>query len=596
VSDYSRAAPAQRERESHFHHGAPYVRPDGPLGPVTRYLCGAAYLDETFPNRVIDELIADPQRAVVPAQGFDIDPVVRHCFRARRIWFLQNLWVCGVLLVSAFAAGWATAFVLGLAFVLSVPTWSAVRSRWPTWKVVAAVLVGLTVLSCLLGPLALLIDTVRSLGRAGLTTTDVTGPTPGSAVARFLLTAFVITALILAGLVCARFTMVKTLAIDLAPRNRQAPPGVPPGPVAARVAAVATAQHGNVVMHSQFEPFLGAGEVVDDWSVAIEIKPDQSARHLTFSNPARPAVPEVDALDLCRHVKRRVAALRALDLPERERVAGLTVRDQIMAGGTHWRDFELIDGYRRPYAFASKEAVEAIIRHPQASARHVLRVVVNADGTDVESEGRALLAAVSQRIVVSTFMHIAVEGNMLYIEHTSTVLGPLRSRIYEIDRYLPRTDGLIWDAFLDALRRFGRTTLVAPWHLVRSIVGQVRLYTGPSQSDARALDMAHDFGARADVREMVSAPVFHNFLQRLDAEKYTKLVNRRIFKAVVEYLDEQGIDTSEYSARVSFVQDNSTRITNSTIGGSVTGGMDNVSPRGSARAATGSGVASKGTA
>ena len=55
-----------------------------PLSETTRYLCTAPHLDDRYARRVVDEVVVDPHRAVVPSLGIDMGIVLRHCFAARR--------------------------------------------------------------------------------------------------------------------------------------------------------------------------------------------------------------------------------------------------------------------------------------------------------------------------------------------------------------------------------------------------------------------------------------------------------------------------------------------------------------------------------
>ncbi|BCJ48833.1 hypothetical protein Asp14428_03080 [Actinoplanes sp. NBRC 14428] len=50
-----------------------------------------------------------------------------------------------------------------------------------------------------------------------------------------------------------------------------------------------------------------------------------------------------------------------------------------------------------------------------------------------------------------------------------------------------------------------------------------------------AEDAVYDFGARVDVRQLGSRDGFANYLQRLDAEKYTRLIDRRATEAIYEF-------------------------------------------------------------
>ena len=55
-----------------------------PRSETTRYLCTAPHLDDRYARRVVEEVVVDPHRAVVPSLGIDMAIVLRHCFAARR--------------------------------------------------------------------------------------------------------------------------------------------------------------------------------------------------------------------------------------------------------------------------------------------------------------------------------------------------------------------------------------------------------------------------------------------------------------------------------------------------------------------------------
>jgi hypothetical protein len=60
------------------------LRARPPQPEMTRYLCTAPHLDDRYARRVVDEVVMDPHRAVVPSLGVDMASVLAHCFAARR--------------------------------------------------------------------------------------------------------------------------------------------------------------------------------------------------------------------------------------------------------------------------------------------------------------------------------------------------------------------------------------------------------------------------------------------------------------------------------------------------------------------------------
>ncbi|KAB1102986.1 hypothetical protein F6X54_29905 [Micromonospora aurantiaca] len=67
----------------------------------------------------------------MPTIGYDLEPILRHCYHARHLWLLQNALVSAILLVGFFAATWSTVLLAGIAFLanfLSPPAERADRS------------------------------------------------------------------------------------------------------------------------------------------------------------------------------------------------------------------------------------------------------------------------------------------------------------------------------------------------------------------------------------------------------------------------------------------------------------------------------------
>jgi hypothetical protein len=77
---------------------APRMRPA--QSEMTRYLCTAPHLDDRYARRVVDEVVVDPHRAVVPSLGIDMAVVLAHCFAARRRQNIRDGLIAAIL-VSA---------------------------------------------------------------------------------------------------------------------------------------------------------------------------------------------------------------------------------------------------------------------------------------------------------------------------------------------------------------------------------------------------------------------------------------------------------------------------------------------------------------
>jgi hypothetical protein len=254
-------------------------------------------------------------------------------------------------------------------------------------------------------------------------------------------------------------------------------------------------------------------------------------------------------------------------------VSGLTVRDYIVASGNRWRQYPLIDAQRAPYDMASAGAIEAIIRHPQASARHFLRATTGTEGKAVMDNGTFLLAPEDQELQVSAFVHTAVEGGLLYVEYVSTVLGSIKADFHEIDQLPMLPERLLGRALGDATRRLTSATLMAPFSLIaglsRALAVNARMNAADRQSEEGAV---YNYGARESIREIASKDKPDTYVRRLDAEKYSKLIERRVNDAVLDYLEARHVDTSEYRARANVIYNANVYVQDSTINGPVAAG------------------------
>lgn len=555
-------------------------QPGAPLSSTTRYLSGAAYIDQKYAEKVIDEMVGESHRAVAPALGYDLVTIIRHCFRAQRLWLRQN-----ALLTLALVAGavllpgpTVTLFVICLGAYMFVPDRGRARpgKGRPVWQVVVALVVVLAVGGCLFGPVRSLLAT---MGPGSFSTTDI-GSTYGTAtngdssdgVVKFVLGLLALVAGLMTVLTVHRYRMIDIITADLA--RGQAGPVLRPEAreVEHRLGVIESAQSGNIVLHAGFEPFVGAGDRINAWAVATELR----ARPEDAEPGAAPGPRvDLDPNELMHHLRYRLASMRARDLPGPSRIVGLQLRDQVVSSGTRWHDYPLIDERTRlPYSYAEQATVEAIIRSPQTSARHFLRISVGApDRAALGADGRTIMPAEHQSVISSTFIHVAVEGGLLYVELVSTVLGPIRQTYLDIDRY-SATEDRLGPAVAEAFRRFLGDVAVAPFRLVHALYRRFTLIGSMHKADREAAaEPVYDFGARLDVRELASRSTYANYLQGLDAEKYTRLIDKRVTEAIDEYLVANGIDSTDFVAKANFYQYNNSAVVAGDVNGSIAVGM-----------------------
>ncbi|GAA3014798.1 hypothetical protein [Streptosporangium longisporum] len=550
----------------------------------TRYLCAGAYLDDHFRDRVLREVLDDPYRAVPPSHGgFDLLPVVLHCLRAERLLLVRDVVVSVLLTAACLLASSIGGIVLSLMLLAALFTLPRMR-RLPLGQRIVSVLVLQFLITLPLTLVFSVITVLRFLTASYQPSFDVNGtvtPVASDHPLLSLLLLFCAFAVALGYRVVWHFTlrvMLKPGAtagrIDEAPR------------FADRLAYIDRAQWGNITLYGNEYPFVGAGDVQRSWSIVVELdrlKGEKGDPH----HGTRPRA-HIDPVDLHAFVRTRLLEMRdAVEFPG-ERVERLHISDQLavrgvftrtewpnVTGPRSWREqgHPLIDpDTGLPRFSAGKETVDAVIRNPQGGIRHYQRVTVTAEAPEIRDGDVQLAPAEDQEVVVSAFIHLAVEGRMLYTQCVVTVLPPVRDD-FQIDRLFSLGDAaLVGAAFEHAGLKLVADVMFAPARLVRTAYQAMRR----SRSAANpAAFLLYPFGSRFSVRELGAAHRTDRFMQRLDAVKYSRIIEQRLTEAVVDYLEAFGVETSGYRQQATSVIDHSVHFVDNGVhvnsGGTVNG-------------------------
>jgi hypothetical protein len=452
-----------------------------------------------------------------------------------------------------------TVIVLFVAFLLGILP-SVNWSRRSTGVKILGIAGALFLLASL-GLILVVIGVISVLGRFGSSGQGYGGfqsTTPGlrGPISTFLLIA------IFAVQVFYTYVLSRTLSDELGPEaGDRRPRGRAQGtPVDARIARVEGAQHGNLVLYGGENPFIGTGVRIRAWSIAIELQRDNSGtQSLPDLSRAQGYVP-IDPVEVQRVIRERLRKLDDEGLPPSERLTALTVADHIVGPGRHRFDSRLVDpALGVPYSLASAEAVAAVIRHPQAGVRYYQRASVYDEGQAVWSGQRKVVDGFDQDIATSAFVHVAVEGRMLYLEFVATVMPPIDPALRVVD-LLPRLSApRFWIKVLtDTITSVFRVVISSPFRVVGSLVTMAAEGRTYQQQVSAAHDQLHaDVGAQLSIREISAAKSFETYIQKLDAEKYTKLIERLVNDTVLDFLASKGVDTSAYASSAAAITYNS---------------------------------------
>jgi len=419
--------------------------------------------------------------------------------------------------------------------------------------------------------LIVVINGLRSLATTG----SVAGSAgaAGSAGTTFLTELVLI--LIAVGATVAVYTSVRyrTLSDQLRPDAKPFRFGRANPDVETRIAQVEAAQWGNVTLYAGENPFIGTGRINRAWSIAIELDRARPASQEASAQPPRRRYVPVDPVDLQQVIRERLVKLNDPGLPENERVSALMVEDHVVGEGLRSWDGPLIDPAQKvPYSLAGPEAIDALIRHPQAGLRYYQRLSVSDRGQAVCSGEQEVIAGVDQEVAVSAFVYVAVEGRMLYLQFVTTVLPPIHRRYHIIDG-LPKTSSgtFMTKVLLETATAVFANLAGAPFMLYRAL-RQVRREQRAFAAEASSSDdyLFGDVGARQSVRQIGAAAEPHTYIQVLDAIKYTKIIERLLTDTVFDFLLAKGVDTSAYVSAVGNIVNNSSVINYGTMTGPVT--------------------------
>lgn len=526
---------------------------------ATRHLSAGAYLDPQFCLSALGEIYYQPRRIVAPSYGCDPIAVLGHCLRARRAMVVRDALLIGLLLLGSWLSFAAT--VLALVALLTLHL-SQVSIRVVREAVAYVVDGGYFQDPATAGerrPEDPVSGRRRGPGHAG------GRPPPrrfvrlwfenvlAQVVARSIGIVFSYLVLLVVVLLLATwvwhtaplggtrmgvqlrdaFAGLTGLAL-LVPAAMRAwnriqlhallPNRVPWRPLwTRRLAELDKQLHGNTVVYSGLRPFVGAGEVIRSWVLTQRLvrapHPTDKLTAPVAEGRREFAMPPFTARQLSEHVHRYLSDLAEDLVPER-RLAGLTVDDRIFVAGTEISDL---------WPFTPASLIADIIANPTAPARHYLQCQV------VSWRGE---------LVTTVYVHFAVQGRALYVELNVLGLAPCDERFRIIDQVGGTSVGrLLADTASGALSA-PALLATAPRRLARAAADFITVTM--AELFRTRVRKGYDYGARVSLREIGAAGTGREPMQSQDNVKYGRMVERRVLAAVLDFLQDRGVDVSEY--------------------------------------------------
>jgi hypothetical protein len=322
------------------------------------------------------------------------------------------------------------------------------------------------------------------------------------------------------------------------------PPPEPSDPyVARRIAELAQDQYGNLTTYSGFMPFSGAGKLAGGWSFLVDLS---KGKQNPFGGETS-ALRELTAYELYERIR---GSLGALEMRK------LAIRDRLFVSGPDVRGDQTLlpNPLGRPVSWVDQGVLNHYITTPSHRVRHYLCTEV------VDWRGE---------LVVSLFMRFWVSNDRLFCELSKFVLFPLKEDLHRLDGLAGKIE--LRYVLSTAARQFFAT--FGLW--VRSPKIIFRPFSR-GRERARAATRAErdpffDYGAPVTAIDRVRSTDHRRYFQRLDNERYDKVLERTVLDTIYKVLDEHGVDTSEFTANSSTIIANSTimNMNNSSISGNV---------------------------
>ncbi|OLZ54214.1 hypothetical protein [Amycolatopsis keratiniphila] len=553
-----------------------------PPDDSTRYLAAAPHLDSSYADDAIREYLVEPTRPVPPSPGFHAPTVLAEAISARsRRKYRDGL--LGVLTLPFLYFSIGSPLLVSwifLAALLSIrPIWKKMRTGRP-----GAALRGFGRLFAL----AVLLFFATTISLGGLVFEDLDlGKSSSSSYSRYSSDYYgdgepvsdpslayigaIIAVVMLLIVVADRVTVWRLLTIRYGRRARSRPfggkslderPSIAAAPPRFRTELQRHRHDRQVhsgdgvmplVVYRGYNPFVGAGIARQPWSMVLPLE--------KLDETTKPDGTPFDELTTVAFYQRIRAAMQVLQrsdalTPDR-RLRELRIQDVVYASAD-----ELVDHAHEPvalpylprhdeppsYLLPAAEA-EQVRRQPREWARHYLTF-------QVETWDRDLM--------MSAFLHAAVDSSTLYLEWTPYVLPPIRDEYRMVDRMTMSYPAAIGQGILRWLK-LPITTPGRVWHAIRTI---------------RALPYDHDtpnperYGSAETLRELAAADEVRDYFQLVDVERYEKILESRLVPAISQVMRDCGYSTAQFERQVATVITNDITITGTNNAPIVTGGVN----------------------
>ena len=536
----------------------------GTNNTATRHLCAGAYLDSQFCLGALREVYYQPKRLAAPSFGFDPTVVLGHCLRARRATVIRDVLLIGLLLAAALTCYIAVPVALLALAALHVATVAVQAGRdgvrylrdTPVERIIADAEAGQTALRRQTPRRQRAEARLWSRGYRRVWLENLFTQIVARAIGIVVTYGAYLAVLTLLAFLAWRWTPLQhgrlAMSVNAVPvfvlltllvpagfrawnrrqLSRFTPESNPSSPVTRdRLVEIQRQSVGNTMVYSGHRPFVGSGNVLRRWHIAQRlVRPNPEDPFGKLTGEARKVTekarefpqPPFTAKDISDYVRDYIAALADEDQVPEWRVPNLDVSERILVAGTEIEDLVL---HTEPHRVAE------ILRHPTDPQRHFLACQVVSWGGE---------------LVTTVYVHFAVQGKALYVELDVTALMPCDDRFRVVDEVGGTGFGHVLRAGAAEFVVAPTILAKAPAALVRSLADHVSLRT--ARRRGTKVKRGYDYGAVVGVRELASSASARDPMQSQDIQKYSRVIERRVLAAILDFLEDRDVDVTEYRA------------------------------------------------
>jgi hypothetical protein len=293
----------------------------------------------------------------------------------------------------------------------------------------------------------------------------------------------------------------------------------------------------NIIFYSGYTPFVGSGLDQGGWSFVVDL--DKGKREVGLPLTPRPFNED----ELYHEISSGVNNLQ---------ITNLTVSDKVFINGKSIRENRLL--------------LPNILAHPinEVSGEY-LKVLSKNDSKDARLYKLIQVVDWEGDLVFSNFFRVKVDNKTLFVESNYYLLPPITTSFKNVDNAKQFTGiryKILWfftQLGLAFLHSFTSVFVVLSY--IAEGIQNLFVDENASLRKEVAISPDFDYGASTSIREAIAQTFYTQHFQKLDVERYSKIIEKKLFNLIGDFLDSHNIDTSEFREREANILNNGVIVT-----------------------------------